>query len=90
MMLENFSIGGIPIVDNNNALLTIHDKVAIIEIELQKELAEWLKNQLLEIKNKPSSFGTFKNAFDQEFNSFDTFWLSEEVKDLRENKSKRS
>jgi hypothetical protein len=81
-------LGQIPqvvILNKEDALLTIHDKVAIIELELTPELAKWLEEQLTKLKNSLSTFGEFKASYDEQFESFEDFWSSEEINDLREN-----
>ncbi len=71
--------------DAQNALLTIHDKSAIIEIELEKAKAEWLKKQLSLLQKTPTTYGSFKAGYLEQFQHFESFWHSEEIADLREN-----
>lgn len=81
-------IGQLPqieILDKRTAILTLHDKIAIIELGLQKDLALWLKEWITKLKNRPVKFIEFRESYNQHFKAFDTFWASEEINDLREN-----
>ncbi|GAB3328396.1 radical SAM protein [Marivirga atlantica] len=81
-------VGNLPILafpDEMTALLTIHQKAAIIEVALPKQMGIWLAEWLKTLSNGTHSFDAFQQDFESQFDDFQSFWLSEEIMDLREN-----
>jgi hypothetical protein len=81
-------VGNLPILafpDKKTALLTIHQKTAIIEVALPKQMGIWLTEWLKTLSKGTHSFEAFQQDFESHFDDFQSFWLSEEIMDLREN-----
>lgn len=82
-------LGSDPIIeeiDDAYLMLTFHLKDETLEIELEREVAEWLISvfHLLKVNNEAAiSFAVLKTDFEERFEDFDSFWESQELELLK-------
>ncbi len=82
-------LGSDPIVEYINEdylLLTFHLKNETLEIEMEREVAEWFVSifDRLKVNNEtPINFTELRKNFEGSFDDFDSFWESQEIELLK-------
>jgi hypothetical protein len=66
-------------------MLTFHSKSAIIELNLEKDKADWWIGQLEALSKNLLSLEKIHQEYGKQFSDFDAFWQSEAIADLRDN-----
>ena len=62
--------------------LTFFSSIENVSVNFKVEYADWLVNRLAEIKSQNSdftTFGKFKNSFEENFEDFEIFWYSSQM-----------
>ena len=66
---------------------TFHEKMETFSIMIEKQKAEWLKQNLplMAVRNsKTITFGQLKSSFEIQFEHFELFWYSKPINEMRE------
>jgi len=66
--------------------LTFHSKIETVEISLEKEKAIWwieLLDKISVTNTKTLTFSQVKQDFEKQFDDFELFWYSKQLKSLK-------